>query len=142
MTKNAQIVAERVVSRMYENDDFSQWLGIKVKEVWPGGCLLEMEVRKEMVNGFGICHGGITYSFADSALAFSCNSRGRMAVSIETNISHTKGVKVGDTLIAKAKEESLSNRVAFYTVIVTNQHNEMVGLFKGTVFRRSQEWEV
>ena len=99
-----------------------------------------MIIRKEMVNGFGLAHGGITYSFADSALAFASNSNGRLSMSIETSISHTISCKVGDTLYAHATEESLSNKFGIYHISVTNQNNETVALFKGTVYRSSKEW--
>ena len=135
-------LATRVVDLMFENDYFSQWLGIERVEEGPGTCTLKMTVRKEMLNGFGIAHGGITYSFADSALAFACNSHGRKAVSVETSISHTKAVKEGDILTAIATENSLSNKIGVYHVKVTDQNETVVGLFKGTVYRTSKEWDV
>ena len=69
--------SEKIVDKMYQNDAFSQWLGIEVVEVKDGYCKLNMTVRKEMLNGFQIAHGGIAYSLADSALAFASNSHGR-----------------------------------------------------------------
>ncbi len=135
-------LATRVVDEMYENDFFSQWLGIERISEGEGTCTLKMTVRNEMLNGFGIAHGGITYSFADSALAFACNSHGRKSVSVETSISHTKTVKEGDILTAVATEESLSNKIGVYKIVITNQAEETVALFKGTVYRTSKEWEV
>ena len=79
--------ATQVINQMYENDAFSQWLGIERIEEGLGYCQLKMTIRSEMLNGFGIAHGGISFSLADSALAFACNSHGRRAVSIETSIS-------------------------------------------------------
>ena len=81
--------ATGVVDQMYNNDSFSQWLGIERVQDGAGKSVLRMTVRKEMLNGFDIAHGGITYSLADSALAFASNGHGRMAVSVETSISHT-----------------------------------------------------
>ena len=133
---------EKVVSKMFDADWFSQWLGIERLEVKQGRCVLRMTIRKEMLNGFAIAHGGITYSLADSALAFASNSHGRMSVSVETSISHTESLKEGDVIIATAEEMSLSNKVAVYHVIVTNQNNKVVALFKGTVYRTSKEWDV
>ena len=86
-----------ITNTMMANDFFSQWLGIQVLEVKEGACKLQMTVRKDMLNGFGIAHGGITYSFADSALAFASNSHGQKSVSIETSISHTESLKEQDT---------------------------------------------
>jgi acyl-CoA thioesterase len=141
--KNDQApLATRVVNAMFDNDPFSQWLGIERMEDGPGRSILRMTVRPEMCNGFGIAHGGITFSFADSAFAFASNSHGRKSVSIETGISHTAPTRPGDVLTATAEEEHLSNKLAIYTVRVTNQHGAVVALFKGTVYRTSTAWEV
>ena len=140
MDKKARHI--RIVDAMFEKDYFSQWLGIERVEDGEGASQLRMTVRKEMLNGFGIAHGGITYSFADSALAFASNSRGRHAVSIETSISHTHKVKEGDVLTATAVEETFGHKIANYRITVSNQDGQIVGLFKGIVYRTSQEWEV
>lgn len=132
--------AKHIVSQMFEKDDFSQWLGIERVLIEEGHCILKMTVRKEMTNGFDIAHGGISYALADSALAFASNSRGQIAVSIETSISHTKAVFINDTLVAVANELNLSKKLAQYEVKVTNQKDEIVALFKGTVFRKTESW--
>jgi len=132
----------RVVDKMYDNDSFSKWLGIERVEDGVGKSILRMTVRKKMLNGFDIAHGGITYSLADSALAFASNSHGNQSVSIETSISHTKPVKAGDVLTAVAIEKNLSSKIGVYEVVVTNQNSETVALFKGTVYRTGKEWEV
>ncbi|MCC6837490.1 MAG: hotdog fold thioesterase [Bacteroidia bacterium] len=137
---NDNTLPEKIVGKMYDKDWFSQWLGIERLEVKQGRCVLRMTIRKEMLNGFAIAHGGITYSLADSALAFASNSHGRMSVSVETSISHTESLKEGDVITATAEEMSLSNKVAVYHVTVTNQNNKVAALFKGTVYRTSKEW--
>lgn len=129
-----------VVDKMYHGDAFSQWLGIERLEEKIGYSKLRMTVREEMTNGFKIAHGGITYSLADSALAFASNSHGRQSVSIETSISHTKAVHIGDVLTAEAIELNLSNATGIYDIKVTNQNDETVALFKGTVYRTKKEW--
>ena len=128
----------RIVDAMMDKDYFSQWLGIERVEDGEGRSVLRMVVRQEMLNGFGIAHGGITYSLADSAFAFASNSRGRHAVSIETAISHTEKVKEGDVLTAVAVEEKLTYKIANYRITVTNQNGNIVGLFKGIVYRSSK----
>ena len=131
---------EKVVGKMYDNDAFSQWLGIEVVEVKDGYCELKMTVRKEMLNGFQIAHGGIAYSLADSALAFASNSHGRKSLSVETSISHTVSVKEGDVLTANTEELSLPDKIGVYLITITNQDNQEVAYFKGTVYRTSKEW--
>ena len=135
-----QTLAERIVDTMYSQDWFSQWLGIERMVVEPGRCVLKMTVRKEMLNGFAIAHGGICYSLADSALAFASNSHGRKAVSVETSISHIVSCKEGDIITAVANEVTLSNKIGIYNVEIINQENQKVALFKGTVYRTSKEW--
>lgn len=135
-------IAKKVVDKMYENDAFSQWLGIKRIEDGTGISVLQMTVRKEMLNGFYILHGGIAYSLADSALAFASNRHGRKAVSVETSISHTEACKEGDILTTHTEEMSLSNKIGVYQITITNQEDKTVALFKGTVYRTSKDWEV
>ena len=132
--------AKKIVARMYDHDWFSQWLGIEVLEVAPGFCKLKMKIRKEMLNGFGIAHGGITYSLADSALAFASNSHGRQSVSVETSISHTVSLKEDDVIYAISEEKSLTNKIGIYSITVTNEQSQTVALFKGVVYRTSKEW--
>ena len=130
-----------IVNTMMAKDYFSQWLGIEILDVTEGGSKLQMTIREEMLNGFGIAHGGITYSFADSALAFASNSHGQKAVSVETSISHTISLKAGDVIIAEAKEEHCSNKIGIYGIkIYKTSDDSVVALFKGTVYRTSKVW--
>lgn len=134
--------ASQVVDLMYNNDPFSKWMGMERIAESEGSCTLKMTVRGEMLNGFSIAHGGITYALADSALAFASNSHGRQAVSIETSISHTYKVVEGDVLTATARELNCTDKVGVYEVRITNQDNKVVALFKGTVYRTPKEWPV
>ena len=134
--------ANQIVNHMMTNDAFSQWLDIEVLEASPGHAKLKMVVRPEMTNGFAIAHGGITYSLADSALAFASNGHGMHGVSIETNISHTKPVKSGDELTAIVEEKNKTRKIGLYEVSVFNQNQEMVALFKGTVYFTGKEWTI
>ena len=133
-------LAKRVVDKMISRDAFSQWLGIEFLEITEGSCKLKMTVRKEMTNGFNIAHGGISYSLADSALAFAANSDGIQSLSIETSISHTKKVMIGDTLIAETQEISKDEKNAVYKINITNQDNIEIAHFQGKVYRTEREW--
>jgi len=134
-----QRLAERVVNGMLAKDAFSAWLGIEVLEIAPRRSALQMQVRPEMVNGFGVSHGGIVYSLADSALAFACNTHGRVTVAIENSISYPHPAAVGDVLTAVADEESSTSKLGFYRVIVRNQKDEIVSTFRGTVYKTQRE---
>ena len=133
-------LAKKVVDKMINEDAFSQWLGIKVLEISEGFCKLQIKVRDEMTNGFSIAHGGISYSLADSCLAFASNSYGIQSFSLETSISHTKKVESGDILIATSKEINKTNRTALYYITITNQNKEEIAHFKGTVYRTEKKW--
>ncbi len=129
-----------IVDAMYKKDGFSAWLGIEVLEVKTGYVKLKMKIRKEMLNGFGRCHGGIPFSLADSALAFASNSHGRISVSIENAISYPAPVMEGDELTAVCEEITLGNKIGNYHVQITNQGGNIVGIFRGTVYRTSKEF--
>jgi len=132
-------LAEAVVHRMMERDAFSRWLGIEVLVIEPRQCVCRLQVREEMVNGFGVAHGGVTYALADSALAFACNTHGRVTMAIENSIGYPMSVQLGDVLTASAREESASSRLGFYSVTVRNQADAVVATFRGTVYRTRRE---
>ncbi|MEP7265387.1 MAG: hotdog fold thioesterase [Bacteroidota bacterium] len=134
------VLARRVVEQMMKEDRFSQWLGIETVLIEQGHCILKMKVRGEMVNGFGIAHGGIAFSFADSALAFASNAYGKLSVALECSISFPVAIKVDDEITCIARELSLTNKTGTYLMELTNQKNEKVAFFKGTVYRTSKEW--
>ena len=99
-----------------------------------------MTVRDEMTNGFNIAHGGITYSLADSALAFAANSYGIQCLSVETSINHAKKVMNGDTLIAETKEIEQKEKTASYVISIVNQEGIEVAEFNGKVFITKNYW--
>lgn len=140
-TDAAQKSAEKLVQGMAARDGFSAWLGLEIVEIRPAACTVRLTVRRDMLNGFGTCHGGIPYSLADSALAFASNTHGTVTVSIENTISYPAAVNEGDILTAVAEEESAGNRIAFYKVTITNQSDVVVGLFRGTVYRTKKNLE-
>jgi acyl-CoA thioesterase len=135
-----QRLATAVVNAMMARDAFSQWLGIRVQAVHPRQATVSMTVREEMVNGFGLAHGGIVYSLADSALAFASNTHGRVTVSIENSITYPLPVRVGDELTAVAEQESASNRLGYFRVTVRRSSGEIVALFRGTVYKTKNDF--
>ncbi len=129
------ITANDVVAHMIENDLFSQWLGISVLDINDGYSKIQMTVRPEMINGLGTVHGGIAFSFADSAFAFACNNRNVLSVALDTSINFIKPIFIGDVLTAQAKEIHNGRSTGLYHITITNQDNYIVALFKGTCFR-------
>lgn len=135
----AERLAARAVAAMRKHDRFSEWLGLEVVELAPRACTVRATVREEMLNGFGVCHGGVTFALADSALAFASNTHGRVTMSVENGISYVASVALGDVLTAAAVEEAAGGPLAFYRVTVRNQHDQPVALFRGTVYRTKRE---
>jgi acyl-CoA thioesterase len=132
-----QALAERIVAAMMAKDAYSRSLGMRVIEVRPRASTVGLTVRDDMVNGFGVCHGGVAFSLADSALAFASNTHGRVTVSIENTITYPRKISVGDVLVATAEEEIGTNRLGFYRVTV-RRGEEIVSLFRGTVYKTNQ----
>ncbi len=132
---------QEIINKMMASDKMSQWMGIEILNYIPGAVSLKMTVRDEMVNGFNVTHGGITYSLADSALAFSANSHGMRAMSIETSVSHLKSVHAGDVLTVTTRELTLTRKTGVYIMDIINQKNELVAHFKGTVYRSDKVWD-
>lgn len=133
-------LATRVVDKMYNNDPFSLWLGIERMEDGEGISTLRMTVRKDMLNGFGIIHGGVTFSLADSALAFASNSHGVQSVSIDNSINYFEPAKEGDVLTATTEEVRITNKIGLYHITITNQEGNKIALFKGMVYRTGKLW--
>lgn len=125
----------KVVAHMMEHDLFSQWLGISIVEIKEGCSKIKMTVRSEMINGFGIVHGGIAFSFADSAFAFACNNRNVLSVALDTSVNFIKPIHVGDMLIAEALEIHNGKSTGLYEVNIYNQHEHLVAKFKGLCYR-------
>ena len=131
--------AQEVVAHMMKNDLFSQWLGVEVLDVKEGYSKIKMTVREEMINGFGIVHGGIAFSLADSAFAFACNNRNVLSVALDTAINFLKPVHVGDVLTAEAKEMHNGKSTGLYHISICNQKDHVVSIFKGTCFRTDKK---
>jgi acyl-CoA thioesterase len=132
---NADAKAREVVDRMIEHDAFSQWLGVSIVDIGAKRAVIRMTVRPEMVNGFGTAHGGIVFAFSDSALAFCVNSNGEISVALDCTISYPAAVRPGDVLTATAIEQSSTRKTGMAEVTVRNQRDEIVGHFRGTVYR-------
>lgn len=137
MSKQNQL-AEAVFQKMMSKDYCSQWMGIEPILIEEGHCKIKMTVKKEMLNGHGIMHGGIAFTFADSAFAFASNSYGRVAVSINGNMSYAKSAKEGEVLIAEAKPLNVTHKTADFDVNVMNESGEIYYYFRGTVYRSSK----
>ena len=129
-----------IVKLMLSADTFSKWMGLEIIDISKGSCTLQCKVHPEMLNGFEILHGGISYSLSDSALAFSSNSYGYKCVSIETSISHIQPVKLNETLTVKSEEVQRGKSFGIYSITVTNQNGILISKFKGTVNISKEIW--
>src|SRR5689334_21571055 len=115
---------------MWEQDDASKGLGMEIVEIGPGRATLAMQVRADMVNGQRIAHGGFIFTLADSAFAFACNSHNERVVAAQGQITFLKPGRLGDRLVASAREISRSGRSGIYDVCVTAA-DEVIAEFRG-----------
>lgn len=130
-----------IFHRMFDNDPFSRWMGMELVSIEKGTCTLCMQVREEMLNGFGVAHGGITFTLADSAFAFACNTSGRHTVSIHCTVEHVAPVYAGDILTATAIEEQAGQTISNYAIQVRKQDGSAAAFFRGIAYHKKQDWE-
>ena len=132
-------LARACAEKMYADDHASRALGIEIEIPEPGSAVATMTVRKDMVNGFDICHGGLVFTLADTAFAFACNAYDDVTVAGAGSIDFLRPVFLGDELKAVALEEHRGRRGGVYAVEVVNQHSEFVALFRGRAISRGQK---
>ncbi len=128
---------KEIYDHMFSRDGLSSWLGIEHVESSEQYCKIKMVVRKEMLNGFGITHGGILFSLADSALAFACNTDNNLTVSINGTIHYQSQTTIGDVLFAEAKLESQGNKISLYRIKVYTE-TQICAIMQGTVYHTTQ----
>ncbi|MBX3074615.1 hydroxyphenylacetyl-CoA thioesterase PaaI [Candidatus Obscuribacterales bacterium] len=132
-------LAHKVAEEMFRNDKASKHLGMRLDAIDEGTASVSMTVRDDMLNGFGICHGGVTFTLADTAFACACNSRNRKTVALNCTISFLAAGKVGDVLTATAREVSLAGRTGLYDIRITNQTGAVMAEFRGTSYGTSSK---
>lgn len=128
-----------IVDKLLGQDPFSNWMGIEIVEVNEGFCNIRCRIREDMINGFGVVHGGIIYSLADTALAFSAATGGRVALALDNSISYTKKALLGDTLTARSEAVNVTYRTGLYDIKVINQTSDIIAVMKGTVYRTKDD---
>lgn len=126
-----------ITASMLRADAFTRLLGLNVEASDTGYCRLTFRVTKDMLNGFGVVHGGVLFSAADSAFAFACNSNGTVTLALEASIHFTQSCREGDVLTVEAREVHAGNRIGVFDVRTRNQAGELVSLFKGTAYKTS-----
>ncbi len=104
---------------------------MRVTEARPGFAKVTMTVRADMLNGHASCHGGLIFSLADSAFAFSCNSHGGDTVGAAASMDFLAPAREGDELTAVATERWRAKRTGIYDVSVANQRGEVIAVFRG-----------
>ncbi|KAF0224268.1 MAG: hypothetical protein FD176_1204 [Rhodospirillaceae bacterium] len=126
-----QKIAHLVLDHMYPKDHNAHAMGITIDEIRPGYARASMVVRREMLNGHGSLHGGMSYALADTAFAYACNSYNTNAVAAGCSIVYPAAGREGDKLTAEAVETHLTGRNGVYDVTVSNQDGDVIALFRG-----------
>ena len=128
---------EKLKQFFSSQDLFAKHVGIELLEVEPGRARTRMEIKPHHFNGAKTVHGGAIFTLADFAFAVASNSRGNLAMGINTSVSFVKAV-TGGTLYAEAKEQTLNPKLASYSVLITDDTDETVAIFQGMVYRKKQ----
>ena len=128
-----------IVSFLLKNDTYSRWIGVQIVEAELGRCKIECKIRDEMLNGFKVAHGGILFSLADTALAFTAATYGFVSLTIDNSISITKKSFTGNVVTAESKTVNLTNKTGLFDVRLRNEKNEVIAFMKGTVYRTSDK---
>ncbi len=131
----AQHVAAACGRAMYERDWCAQAHEIALADVAPGYAKMTMPVRRDMVNGHDICHGGMIFTLADTAFAYACNAYNQVTVASGCSIEFVAPAKLGEVLIAEARERAASGRTGVYDITVTGQDGKLIALFRGKSYR-------
>ena len=132
--------AEKIARYMREHDRVAVWLGVEVLEVRPGYARMAMTVREDMLNAAGVCQGGVTFSLADFAFVVAANSHGRLALAVSAQIYYPAAARLGERLVAEAREVYRTEKTGLYEVSVSKEDGTLVAFFTGQVVRRPQEF--
>ncbi len=124
-------LAKACAKVMWEKDSASRDLGMEIIEIASGRAVLKMPVRKDMLNGHDICHGGYIFLLADSAFAFACNSYNQLTVAQHCSIDFIKPAYEGEVLVASAKERQKFGRSGIYDITISRQDGDVVAEFRG-----------
>lgn len=130
--EDANGLARRVGETMWAVDTASKdTMGMELLECAPGRAVVRMEVKKLHLNGHQICHGGFIFTLADTTFAFACNSHNKVAVAAGCSIEFLKSGQLGDVLTCVGVEQTLTGRHGIYDMRVSNQHGEVIAMFRG-----------
>jgi acyl-CoA thioesterase len=128
---SADELARKIADALHRQEGTSAAWNIGIEEAREGYARIAMVVRKDMLNGHAICHGGMIFSLADTAFAYACNSRNVETVAQNATISFLAPGREGDRLVAECREQALTGRSGVYAVTVANQKGEKIAVFQG-----------
>lgn len=100
-------------------------------EIGPSRAVARMRVRSDMVNGHDVCHGGLIFTLADTALALACNAGNVNTLAAAASIDFVRPARLGTTLVATARSIEQRGRTGHYDVVVTDDESGVVALFRG-----------
>ncbi len=128
------------IKKFFERDQFAKHCGIELLSVSPGHAVARMPVHPHHLNGYRTAQGGAIFTLADFAFAAASNAHGKIAVAINVSITYMKAVSAG-TLRAEAREVAVNPKLGSYTVQITDENNQLVALFQGLAYRKSETVE-
>jgi acyl-CoA thioesterase len=127
-------LARAAATQMHARDRASQHLGITLDEVRPGYARMSMQVQEWMLQGHDMCHGGLMFALADTAMAFASNSHNVPHVALNANIDFLRPALLGEILTAEAREGHRSRRLGMYDVSIVDAQGAPVCHFRGRTY--------
>ena len=119
------------VDEMWAGDSASRRLGIELDAIGVGRARVRMTVGDWMLNGHGICHGGLVFTLADTAFALACNTGEDAAVAAACDVVFIAPAREGDVLLAEAQERTRFGRSGIYDVTVRRVDGTLIAEFRG-----------
>lgn len=142
MDDPVEIPPQKIAEYLFENDPFSQWLGIEIIDVQKGSCLLRCMLTEKHLNGARVTHGGVLFSLADTAIAYTAASYGRLALTIDNSISFIKSTYPGDALTIRTEVLSMGNKTGVVQVEIKNENDQLIAAIRGTVYRTNEMFDL
>ena len=135
---NPEQLAIACADSMFAKDQLAQKMGIEIVSMSPGYAELRLTIKNWMLNGFASCHGGMIFSFADTAFAYACNSHNEANVAMDCRIDFLRPCFEGDQLVAIARELHRGKTSGLYDITIENQHQKPIARFSGRSFYVNQ----
>lgn len=105
-------------------------LDVSLGEVGPGSAVLSLTVGPDMVNGLGVCHGGVLFALADLATTVAAGGGGRSVLVVGSTIELLSPAHLGTVVEARAVEVHARGRTAVYDTALAGPDGAVLALVR------------